>query len=298
MGKNVILWGIGNVYNQHINTLRYFELKKEITIIGVTALEVPLYRCLDGYPIIKKENLKEIDYDYIIIMSDKFFLEIVEIAFSYGVLRQQILPYRVFEIAGLNFEKYIKVKQSNLTILSNNCFGGILYYNLGLECLSPFKNMSLGEESFMKLVSNLKYYMEMVPQFQSYNIDPHSHLQYPVMRLGEKDEIILHFNHDNTKEEALEKWNRRKKKINYKNIFVVMYTENKRAAEQFLELPYKRKICFVPWKTTEKEWFELSLLEGQKEFWEAVNRSASINGIYSLLDLVNGEKKSRYSDGK
>ena len=110
------------------------------------------------------------------------------------------------------------------------------------------------------------------------------------MRLGD---VEVHCNHDTEAEKAQVNWNRRCKKINYDNLFVEMYTESKKLAEEFLKINYKKKVCFVPFESKSDELIYVQKVNNQKEFWESVNSNAGIgNGSYSydIIKLLLREK--------
>jgi len=113
------------------------------------------------------------------------------------VPRDKLVTYRVLEIPRFRFDQYIKLKESRVSIVSNNCWGGLIYHTLGMECLSPFKNLYLEDADYLKLLGNLKYYLNCDLQFQEYAIEIHSGAKYPVMRL---DDVSVHCNHAETAE--------------------------------------------------------------------------------------------------
>lgn len=139
MCKKIILWGIGQLYNQYINSLRYFELTNKIKIIGITDSLLPDYKRLDGWNLIKMDDLNTIPFDLLIVMSKLHYKEIMQIAIESGIAENKIISYKVLNIPNLDFDAYCKIKNNKISIISNNCWGGILYSTLGLECLSPFK---------------------------------------------------------------------------------------------------------------------------------------------------------------
>ena len=167
-----------------------------------------------------------------------------------------------------------------------------MYHTLGMECLSPFKNLFIEDEDYIKLLQNLCDYLKIPLEFLRYGTDVHSKAKYPIMKLGD---IAVHCNHDEKVEDALEKWNRRLQKINYDNLFVELYTLNGDIAEKFVSLKqYSRKICFVPFQACCENMFQLKFNPVQKEFYQAVNSSASISGnAYYLVDLLLGSIRQR-----
>ena len=300
MKYKIILWGLGAIYNKHINLLKYMEAANVVEVVALTAQSIPAIRYLDCYPVITKDKLCSLEYDFIIVMNDKYFQEIVDEVVECGVLRKQILSYKILEIPNINFEEYIKLKQSDISIVSNNCWGGIIYQTLGMECLSPFKNLFLTDYDYIKLLANLKEYLFKEIGFSKWEIDIHSKERYPVLLLGD---IEIHCNHDTDAGNAIKKWKQRLIKFNYNNIFVEMYTENLEIAEKFILLEeHKKKVCFVPTLMKEKyfkeieEVWALEMFPGQTEFWQTVNSNAG-NGrsiAYNPIDLLNLKQLYRY----
>ena len=297
MKYKIIVWGIGTAYNKHLNLLKYFELKNEIEVIAVTANDIPKVRTIDGYTVITLDDLSFLEYDYLLIMNDTEYFDIRDKAIASGVDVRKILHYKFLELPNLVFKEYIKLKENNITIISNNCWGGTIYNTLGLECLSPFKNLFLKDDSYLCMLNNLEYYMNCEPVFKEWGTDPHTRKKYPILRL---DDVLVHCNHDIVPESAIENWNRRQKKMNMDNLFIEMYTDNIENAKRFIQLEkYKQKICFVSFECDEKDLYHLELFSGQSEFWEAVISSAK-NGrnsiSYNIVDLLNGKVVHRLEE--
>lgn len=164
-----------------------------------------------------------------------------------------------------------------------------------MEFLSPFINLAVPEEHYLKFLKNPQDYMKEPLKLKevSYNdVDRHT---YPVCYCRD---ILLGFNHYYTFCEANHKWNERKKRINWNNLFVMMFTSRKDIAEEFINLPYEKKVCFVPFETEEDSLFYLNYQNvdemSKLPFWKIVNLSAIGNyKYYDILDLLNGIKKKR-----
>lgn len=142
-------------------------------------------------------------------------------------------------------ELYKMMKRKELynnkfSILSSNCVGTFIYCDLGLPYLSPTINLSIGMDDFVKLVGNPKWYMEQ--KLIQGNSEAE---EYPVGLLGD---IKINFIHYHTFEEAVEKWEKRKKRIEWDNLFIIG-TERDGCTydtlRRFEELPYKNKVIFT-----------------------------------------------------
>ncbi len=290
----VLIYGLGEQYNRNFNIIRYFDMTGQFRMIGVTARHTPDAVKLDGYPVIKYEEICKSGFDFIVVMSDIYFREIVDDLTGLGIGRRRILPYRVLQIPSLDFERYIAFRDSDISIISNNCWGGTVCHTLGIECRSPFKNLFVREPDYLKLLARFRYYMGCDLTFLNYAFSANSKKNYPVMLLYD---IEVHCNHDTDPGEAAEKWNRRRIKINYENLFIEMYTESRETMEAFLKIEgYKRKLCFVPFETDAENVRQLTPYPGQKYFWEAVNSNAG-NGpnsiVYNSLNLLLGMDADR-----
>lgn len=294
MKYKLAVWGIGAVYNKHLNLLRYYELKNEIEVVAVTANDLPAAKAIDGYKLIHPSALPAVEFEYMMIMNDASFMEIRETALSIGIAAKKILSYKILDIPNLEFDQYIKLKKSQISIISNNCWGGTIYNTLGMECLSPFKNLFLTDDSYLRMLGNLDYYLDCEPEFGGFGTDVHSGNIYPVLKL---DDVLIHCNHDSDHETAIRNWNRRLLKLNRENLFIEMYTEDEKCAQNFIQMQgFKKKICFVPFRNNEKGLYELELRPGQSEFWEIVISSARNGGnsiAYNIIDLLNGKECSR-----
>ncbi len=132
-----------------------------------------------------------------------------------------------------------RIKNKNYTILANTCIGGVIYHDLNHEFLSPTINLYITPSHFIKFLENLNYYLEL-------EIEPvKTKLKYPVGKLGD---IIIYFKHYDTIEQAIEKWNIRKKRINKDNLFIMMtdrWCLPYSYLERFNKLKYKNKVCFT-----------------------------------------------------
>ncbi len=296
----LLLWGAGKIYNGVKNCIAWYELSGQVEIVGIVANGLSGFLSLDNYKIVNRDSVNSHTFDYIIILSDIWERDIInEIEDKYGIERRKLIPYRVLLIPNLKFDDYIQVKESNLSIISNNCWGGVICHTLGIECRSPFKNLFVLDDDYIKLLRDFKSYMKEPLVYKCDETDPHSHKRYPVMLLGD---LEIHCNHSQNPDEAGECWRRRCQKINYENLYVEMYTESRYTAEKFLKLEqFSRRVCFVPFDVeADSCLMKLPILSGQEEFWETVNSNGGIgtNGlVYSIVDLLMDRKESTNEGG-
>ena len=107
-------------------------------------------------------------------------------------------------------------------------------------------------------------------------------------------DVIIYMNHYRSFDAAVEKWNERKQRINWENLFVTMYTSDEKILLEFDALPYDKKVCFVPFKSDlNSAWFINREVTGKKFFWQTVNDFA--NGLpffYDPFDMLLYGKKT------
>lgn len=138
-----------------------------------------------------------------------------------------------------------RLKNKDFSLICCNCNGGHIYHDLGLRFTSPFINLRLNAENFLKLIENFDYYMSCDLVF-----DENNENTYPVGILGD---LVIHFVHYANREIAFQKWNERKKRINKKNLFILFadrYGCTYEIMKKFDSLPYKNKILFTNKKNT------------------------------------------------
>lgn len=123
------------------------------------------------------------------------------------------------EIIEKNYQRKLRkrIENKDFSIICSNCIGGIIYNRLGLKFLSPTINLWMYQYDYLKFVLDLKKYISLDLEFIE------SEYNHPVARLGD---ITIYFNHYKTNEEAKNSWDIRKKRINYDNLFLIMYDKD------------------------------------------------------------------------
>lgn len=108
-----------------------------------------------------------------------------------------------------------RLKNKNFSLLTGNCVGGYLYHQLGLEFTSPTINMMILNHDFKKMLLNLEHYLSLTPIPY---IDP----KFPSVPSGLLGDIVLHFTHYKSSEDGIRAWEKRKGRIDYDNLYVII----------------------------------------------------------------------------
>lgn len=292
----IIIWGTGKRYDYCVNILRYMEAMQEISIIGVTS-DDHYYSSLDGIRFISKNEIKYVNCDYIIVTSSKFYDEICNEGVSLGISCDKFIHSDVLFLYGFSFYKYVRLMKSRISIISNNCWGGVTYHYLHMKFQSPFINMFFDDEEYLKLLCNLKEYLKLPLEYHSKEFNSVEKFEYPVFKLAD---VKIHMNHYHSIEAGEKAWYERLKRINWDNLFIMMYTQSRTVAKEFSELPYKKKICFVDFDEIEhpaimpvKPFMRRG--DSNRKLWEYVLDMAggrmAYYDVWSLL--LDGMKKYR-----
>ena len=143
--------------------------------------------------------------------------------------------------------------KKEFTLISNNCWGGRLYDKFSKPYLSPTIGLSMCENDFLKFVNNLDDYLklELIPIKEEQSKTNNEHGNYGCM-LGD---VKVSFIHYRNVEDAVCKWNRRKKRIAWNNILVKFsyYQDdiNESIIKEYARVPYKKilltnkkELCF------------------------------------------------------
>ena len=133
-----------------------------------------------------------------------------------------------------------KLKNKDFSVIASNCNGTFILHDLGIRFNSPFVNLWIEPNDFVKMLTNLKYYMSCDLVFiEETDVD------YPV---GYLDDVKIYFQHYATPEEAREKWIKRVQRINYDSLFILFTDRDGCSYQNLIEfdsLMYKNKIVFT-----------------------------------------------------
>lgn len=299
--KRIVIWGSFRDYEECSPVLKAEEIKGNIHIAALVFLDEDVVKRVDGYPVVKVDELGAYDVDYIIGLEDEVFADMQRILNMLGISGEKLLAGRILKVPDFDFARYLCVRESKVSIISDNCWGGFTYHALNMPFYSPFINMFVKKGDFAKLAQNLTDYISLPLEAAGSAFEENLKKTYPVVRLGD---VELHCNHYNNYEEAKSIWDKRKTRINQQNLFVKMTIETEEELEGFLRIPY-RKIGFSSIPSSDKDVIDFSGLVGSayfkqeygNRFWEFVNWQASGAGsdlrYYDILKLLSGEEDYR-----
>jgi uncharacterized protein (DUF1919 family) len=121
-----------------------------------------------------------------------------------------------------------------------------------LPYLSPTIGLYFYAPCFIELLKDLKTTINLPltfvesSKYEDANVFRNENFKYPIGRLGTGIEI--QFLHYKTEEDARDKWERRKQRINWDNLFIAC-TDRDGMTEQLMtafdELPYEKKVIFA-----------------------------------------------------
>lgn len=127
-----------------------------------------------------------------------------------------------------------------------------MYRYFGLSYSSPTVGLYFYTPEYIRFLRNIKYYLSLelkfIPVSESRYNDILVSKQILSSPIGVLDDVEIVFLHYHSEEEAMEKWNRRKKRLNLDNLIVKMSEQNLCTPEllkEFDALPYKHKFVFV-----------------------------------------------------
>ena len=168
------------------------------------------------------------------------------------LIRRRIVAAIMYLPRERNRQKLRKrLKNKAPTIIASDCVGGIIYHDLGLRFTSPMINLWMKKEDFIVLVRDLEEYLneELIEELGE-NVD------YPVGSLNHNQKkIYVYFMHYDTFEQAREKWEERKKRVDFNNIYIIQNLVHATDEDVvcFDSLPYKNKMLISSQNSTGSE---------------------------------------------
>ena len=199
-----------------------------------------------------------------------------------------------FRIAGLTkiHKCVLRLRNRNkdFTLIAQNCIGGVIYADLGIQFLSPTINMFIEDENFVKLVENLEHYLSVkVEPLTDKFIDPIDNtIVYPKIKIDDIEICCLHYKDC---QDAIDAWERRKKRVTLSNVFVIGNSWNMHGNKELIARICQSKYKSVVFSSVKMDYPNCIYLHD--DFWKIDNR-----GIIrpNITDIKPNSHKKYYED--
>ena len=135
-----------------------------------------------------------------------------------------------------------RLQNHGMTVISANCVGAFILHDLNEPFNSPFVNLYLSPNDFVRYLQNIEFYQRQSLTFIQ------SEKPYPVAKLAD---LKVHFMHYRNSQEAEQKWLVRSARMNLDNLFIMMTDKDDAQGiayedlAAFDQLPFKNKVVFT-----------------------------------------------------
>ncbi|HHV7262490.1 TPA: DUF1919 domain-containing protein [Haemophilus influenzae] len=132
-----------------------------------------------------------------------------------------------------------KLTNQGMTVISANCVGAFILHDLHQPFNSPFVNLYLSPQDFLRYLQNMDFYRTQPLTFVQ------TEKSYPVGKLAD---LEIHFMHYHSEQEANEKWQLRTSRMKLDNLFIMMTDRDgvtEKDIQLFDQLPFKNKVIFT-----------------------------------------------------
>lgn len=193
-----------------------------------------------------------------------------------------------------------QLNNSDFTIISNNCWGGIAYEYYGIPKLSPTVGTYFFADDYIKFITNLQYYLSKPIIFITAEESKYRDTLYergekdiPIGVLGDVEIVFLHYKSIDI---ARDKWNRRIRRVNYNNLvakFSRMNSCNDEHLKIFDQIDIKKKFMFV--NNNDKKYNCAIYYPGFEENEQIENDTFYWNKYFNVTAFLNGNGIIEYN---
>ena len=191
-----------------------------------------------------------------------------------------------------------KLVNKEFTIISNNCWGGMIYESYGLMKNSPTAGLFFMADDYIKFVSDLHGYTSkeltfIDPETSRYADELRKDARFGSYPIGKIDDIEIMFLHGHSEQEAKDKWERRCKRINWDKLIVKFNDQNgctEEHARRYAELPIEHKLFFTVHDWPVNKWNGyIKVKQNTKENFVTTSHEPYVDSKYiNLTELING----------
>ena len=296
----ILLWVVSNDGRFFNGAMQILERQHNgVDLVGITA-NAPIQLTKND----KKVNfipLAEVngggEFDLLLVVGAKQIgmSEITQAAAQLKFPVEKLLGDWIVCIPGFTLDKYRKLQRSRLSIFAQNCFGGIISHTLNLPFRTPFVNMFFEEREYIRFLRAPRMCMAEELTLKKMVWNDGFKYYHPIAMLGNVDIVLNHYPDFDA---AVAKWNERKQRINWYNLFVTAYTDDAEILQEFDALPYGKKVCFVPFKSDlDSAWYINPKITKHEHLWQKVNDFARGKPFYyDPFDMLLYGKKTQLID--
>ncbi len=156
---------------------------------------------------------------------------------------------------GISRRAQERLRVDDFTILCSNCIGGTIYHRFGKQFKSPTVNLCFTQPDFVQFCLHLDYYLAQPLHFFD------AKTTYPTAILkgnsSEIPDIRIDFNHYQDSHTAEEKWEDRKKRMDFDQLYVIFYNLDGITTDDIQKMdafPCRNKVIFTATPLPEIDW--------------------------------------------
>lgn len=183
-----------------------------------------------------------------------------------------------------------RLQNRKFSLLTSNCIAGYLYHQLGLPFTSPTINLMIYYYHFKKMILNLNDYLKLTPVAA---IDP----DLPSIPSALLGDIFIHFTHYSSTDEGIAAWEKRKKRIDYNNLYIIVIDMGftKEEIQAMGEVQCKKIVVMTSINYGFDHCLYLPVFEGKKEVGQLLGKTLSGRWIFEkyfdFIGWVNSDDK-------
>lgn len=185
------------------------------------------------------------------------------------------------------------IKCRDFSIIASNCTGTLPYRFLKMPYLTPTVNLFFHAPCYIKFASRLEHYLAQELEFVPSSRYPQAHdthAKFNSYPIGVLDDIEIHFMHYKSEDEARDKWNRRKARINREKL-IFAFTDRDLCTpelmQQFDNLPGQKILLtahICPWL---KSAVHVPAYRGQTEMGDGYSNFDTLSHV-DYRELIDG----------
>lgn len=187
-----------------------------------------------------------------------------------------------------------KLKDTEFCIVSSTCVGSRIYQILGRQYNTPFVGLRIQPPCFAKLVADFETYMAKELTFapnSKYPDHPKARRRDTPCPIGLLGDVELQFIHYASEDDAAEKWNKRKARMDHTKLYyilVVPKTCDQEIISQFTESAPQRKVCFH--RQEELKMRSCIYIPSNKKSFNLYSQYHKLVGHFDFADWILGKR--------